>query len=186
MFLWRTPRWCTITNLPPLFRSPFSPSPDPRARSTTANDPPHPLQRTPRPLRRPPRPLRRGALTEQANNPPPHTQKKNKNSRRRRHGLGLARRPPPPLRSDIRRLVALPSEVSRCAAISPSGQSLPNTAPLPTALSRRLPSTTSSRRRHRPFTARYTSLLPSSLLTVHAPICPIRFHAGAHSHPSFH
>ena len=27
---------------------------------------------------------------------------------------------------------------------------------------------------------------PSSLLTVHAPICPIRFHAGAHSRPSFH
>ena len=27
---------------------------------------------------------------------------------------------------------------------------------------------------------------PSSLLTVHAPLCPIRFHAGAHSRPSFH
>ena len=26
---------------------------------------------------------------------------------------------------------------------------------------------------------------PSSLLTVHAPICPIRFHAGAHSRPLF-
>ena len=27
---------------------------------------------------------------------------------------------------------------------------------------------------------------PSSLLTVHAPICPTRFHTGAHSRPSFH
>ena len=27
---------------------------------------------------------------------------------------------------------------------------------------------------------------PSSLLTVHAPLCSIRFHTGAHSRPSFH
>jgi hypothetical protein len=57
VFLWRTPRWCAITNLPPLCRCVLSISLSlprqiplaPRARSTTADDPPHSMTPAPAP-----------------------------------------------------------------------------------------------------------------------------------------